>query len=147
RAESRDRCNWELPARMTPARRAPVALPRSPTIGTRASDATIERDGSRARRLRLHQCAVASNGDPALARFHELHELYYFGNLIHLRRDPLDRLREIELRSEQQPVCALQLENRLRGEPVPAQSYRIQSVQLHRVADRLDERRHVLRHT
>src|ERR1043165_2311846 len=57
----------------------------------------------------------------------------------------LPRLREIELGLEEQSVGALELPSDLFGEAIALQPDRVESKQLDRVADRLDERRDVLR--
>ena len=73
------------------------------------------------------KCSTSGNGCTSFAR-------------------PLHRLRDVELRTEEDPVRALQLAQHGRVEVAALQSDGVEPVQLERIAHGLEIRRHVLRH-
>src|SRR5688500_10415494 len=109
-----------------------------------------ERGGSLTRRRRPRRFEPAralarSKPDPALALVDELEEVLDLRERLELGASTLHRLRHVELRAEEQAVRALQLAHDLVGKAASLEPHAIEPVELHRVADRLDERRHVLR--
>src|SRR6266550_4343467 len=67
--------------------------------------------------------------------------------LLELSFCPLHRLREIQIGPEKKSICALELAHDVVGESIALQTHAIQSIQFHRIAHRLEERRNVLRDT
>ena len=100
---------------------------------SRARDADAQR---RAQVTAIRARLASTNSISALTSAHRLQ----------LGARLLQRLADVELRAEQEAVRLLQLGDHLVAEAPALQSDAVEAVQLDRVADRLHERRHVLRH-
>src|SRR5688572_8331780 len=134
------------------APRRPVAIGRGGCRRSRRATPRGRREaGARGDSLTLlprrrRGASGSSKPDPALARLDELQEVLDLRERLELRSRALHRLRHVQLRSEHEPVRALQLAHDLVRKSAALEPDAVEPIQLHRVTDRLDERRNVLRH-
>src|SRR5688572_2009642 len=124
---------------------APDARPRTLRGELLPRRGGFARGGSRGCRRPQRQFAGApSNHYSTLARFHELNKLGNFGKLLELRLGTLHCLRKIEIRPEEQTISALELANDVLRKSVPLETDTVETVELHGIPHRLEERWDVL---
>src|SRR5688500_6013491 len=85
-----------------------------------------------------------SNHHSTLTRFHELNELGNLGKLLELRLGALHCLRKVEVRPEEQPISALELADDVFRKSVPLETDTVETVELHGISHRLEERWNIL---
>src|SRR5262245_64558264 len=72
--------------------------------------------------------------------------MIHFGERLQLLPRALQRLRDVELRPEEESIGTLELPYRFVGKVASLESNAIQPIQLDRIPNRLQKRRNVLRH-
>src|SRR5262245_38467925 len=97
------------PVRCSPAARARAGARRSRRVSRRAAHAECACGGSRWPRVGPRRCEPASDHEPAVTGIEETQKLLDFRKRMQLGGGALPRLRQIELRFEEESICALQL--------------------------------------
>src|ERR1700722_5030334 len=138
----RNRRTARRPCRATGERDGTPSSPRQPRRSTAVLDSRLPTPDSR-----LPIPESRSHREPALAGgLHERQQLVDLGEVLQVRLGPLQRLRQIEIRPEQQAIGSLELHDRLVAETVPTEPYGVEPSQPDRVADSHHKWRHILRY-